>query len=190
MDIGLDLDGVVNDPIPLKREWARRLFGVDIPPEKCKREYAVGESLLTDDQYTELQECIFSSRKVGPIINPVPGAIEYIQMLSENGHNIRIITSKNQEEMDVLVPEMRKYGLDLHVTAVGHGDDKREACSGLIVYADDDLDKLESLIEIVPYRFMFRWPYNENVDVEPHVAKSVWSWPELYGEIARINLLC
>jgi hypothetical protein len=188
MDIGLDLDGVINDPVPLKREWAMRLFGVEILPEKCKREHVLGDGLLTDEQYTELQRRIFSSREVGPVINPVPGAIEYIQMLRENGHKIRVITSRNQEEMGILIPEMINHGLDLPVTAVGYKDDKKEACRGLGIYVDDDLEKLESVIEIVPYRFMFRWGYNEHMDVDTYVATSVWSWPELYREIIDIDL--
>ena len=51
MEIGLDFNGVVNDPMPLKVWWAKELFDVDIPQEMFKRVHVVGK-YLNDEQYT------------------------------------------------------------------------------------------------------------------------------------------
>ncbi|MEK7660150.1 MAG: hypothetical protein AAB343_03020 [Patescibacteria group bacterium] len=49
MKIGIDFDGVVADCGRLKTLGAKELYGVDIAPEKFKKEIVVGEGILTSE---------------------------------------------------------------------------------------------------------------------------------------------
>ena len=79
-----------------------------------------------------------------------------------------------------------KFGLSLPLVAVGGGASKAKACSGLNVYMDDDLDKLEPLVNIVPNRFLFSWGYNSHV-WEGNIAKRISSWQDFYKEIEKLK---
>ena len=59
MKIGLDFDGVISDCGDLKSKGAKILYGVDIPPEKFKKELVVGQGILTLEQYANLQKQIY-----------------------------------------------------------------------------------------------------------------------------------
>ena len=75
----------------------------------------------------------------------------------------------------------------MDIAGVNLGVTKAKACKGLDVYVDDDLDKLEPLVGIVPNRFLFSWGYNQHIDVPPSTAKRVDSWQQFYQEIRGLN---
>lgn len=187
MLIGLDFDGVVTDCGKLKNEGAKRLYGVDIPPGRFKKELVVGSGLLTAEQYRELQDHIYRDREIGLLMEPVDGALGYLSKLLEDKHHIKIVTSRGALESSLVEEWMNQRRIAIPVVYVGFGNDKAKACTGLDIYADDDLDKLENLVGIVPHRFLFSWEYNQHVEVNPSIAARVDGWSELYREISRID---
>lgn len=184
MRIGLDFDGVITDCGKLKSEGARRLYEVDIPPERFKTELVVGAGILTKEQYKYLQTQIYETSELGSQMEIVEGAFYYISKLLEENHDICIVTSRNNLAAKIAKEWLDENKLDLPLTAVA-GIPKTEACKGLEVYVDDDLDKLEPLVNIVPKRFLFSWGYNTHIDVDPKVAKRVSSWSDLYQKIIK-----
>ncbi|HLC39014.1 MAG TPA: hypothetical protein VJJ80_02755 [Patescibacteria group bacterium] len=56
----------------------------------------------------------------------------------------------------------------------------------MAIYIDDDIDKLAPLVGIVPYLFLFSWPYNLAED-ERNIAKRIFSWQEFYREIQQLR---
>jgi len=184
MRIGLDFDGVISDCCRLKSYGAKKLYGVEIPPKKFKRELIIGEGILTSEQYTNLQKQIYDTREIGLTMLPVNGALKYIPKLQQGGHDLSIITSRPDIEIPREWLHLKK--LDLPITSVPRGSTKAEACKGLEVYVDDDLDKLEPLIDVVPNRFLFSWGYNKHIELNPKIATRVKSWPDLYQKIKKI----
>ena len=79
------------------------------------------------------------------------------------------------------------HKLMLPITSTGFGNSKAEACKGLDVYVDDDLDKLEPLVGIVPHRFLFTWEYNTHTSFDPAIAVRVNSWEQFYTEIKKVR---
>lgn len=187
MRIGLDFDGVISDCGKLKSEGARKIYGVEIPPEKFKTEIVVGEKLLTSEQYKSLQKQIYGTRELGLLMQPVDGVKEYCKRLLMENHELKIITSRGQLESEIAKEWMEKIGLNLPLVAIGGGISKAEACKGIDVYIDDDLDKLEPLINVVPYRFLFSQGYNLHVEVNPIIATRINSWQHFYEEISKLN---
>jgi len=187
MKIGLDFDGVISDCSRLKSDGAEQLYGLKIPPEKFKKELVVDTGILTLEQYRYLQKQIYGNREIGLKMLPVSGVLEFVPRLRRDGHDLIIVTSRGELESKVAQEWMKLKGLDLPLVWVGGGVSKVEACRGLDVYIDDDLDKLEPLVGVVPHRYLFSWGYNRHIEVPQAIAKRVESWEHFYNEISRLK---
>jgi len=186
MRIGLDFDGVISDCGKLKSDCAKKLYGVDIPPAKFKKEIVVGEKYLTAEQYRELQKVIYGTREMGFLMKPVDGVLYFLPRLVADGHAVLVVTSRGEVELEIAKEWSTRQGLRLNFVGVGYGNSKANAANGLDFYIDDDLEKLESLVDVVPHRFLFSWGYNAHVDVGT-VAKRVASWEELHHTIQMLE---
>lgn len=186
MKIGIDFDGLLSDCGLLKSEAALELYGVEIHPHQFKRELVVGRGLLTHDQYRELQYKIYGTRPLGFSMKPVPGAFVYIRQLLRDGHDLLVVTSRSGEQLAIAEEWTNDLGLDLPFVGVGYGKSKAQAARGLDVFIDDDLDKLEPLVGVVPHRFLFSWGYNKHLS-EGAVASRVASWQEFYAKVAALG---
>ena len=182
MKIGLDFDGVISDCGKLKSDGAKKLYGVDIPPAKFKKEIVVGEKHLTANQYLELQKIIYGTREIGFLMEPVDDVLHYLPLLVAEGHIVLIVTSRGEVELEIAKEWSLSQGLQLDFVGVGYGNSKADAATGLNLYVDDDLDKLEPLVDVVPHRFLFSWGYNAHVDIGT-IAKRIASWEELYRTV-------
>ncbi len=181
MRIGLDFDGVIADASQLKSEGVKRLYGLDIPPGQCKKELVINAGLLTDEQYRQLQKAIYETREFGFLMNPVDGVLEYLPKLISQGHDIVVITSRGTNEIAIAIAQewCASYGLELNFIGVDYRDTKANAAAGLDVYIDDDFDKLEPLVGLVPNLFLMSWDYNKHIDAGA-LARRVSSWKQFY----------
>lgn len=186
MKIGLDFDGVISNCGKLKSDGAKKLYGVDIPPAKFKKEIVVGGKHLTMEQYRELQKIIYGTREIGFLMEPVDGVLYYLPKLIEDGHTVLVVTSRGEVELEIAKEWSVRQGLQLNCIGVGYGNSKANAANGLNLYVDDDLDKLEPLVSMVPHLFLFSWDYNVHVNIGT-VAKRVASWKELYRTIQALG---
>ncbi len=178
MKIGLDFDGVISNCGKLQRDAARKLFGVDIPEERFKKELVVGDGILTVEQYRDLQKRIYGTRELGMQMEPVAGMLDILPQLLREGHDIKIITSRDGAQLDIAKEWSVQQGLMLHFIGVGFGVSKAAAATDLHLFVDDDLDKLVPLVDVVPRRLLFSWGYNSHVN-EHGIADRVSSWHEL-----------
>ena len=186
MKIGLDFDGVVSDWGKLKSDGAKKLYGVEIPPTKFKKEIVVGEKYLTTEQYGELQKIIYRTREIGFLMEPVDGVLHFLPRLVADGHTVLVVTSRGEVELEIAKDWSTRQGLRLNFVGVGYGNSKASAANGLDFYVDDDLDKLEPLVGVVPHRYLFSWGYNAHVEVGD-VARRLASWEELYRTIQTLG---
>lgn len=186
MKIALDFDGVISNCGKLKSAGAKKLFGLDIPANKFKREIVVGEGLMTLTQYRQLQESIYATHKIGMMMEPVEGALHFLPKIISQGHTVRIVTSRDGQALKIAKEWSSKNGFELDFVGLGYGISKAGATDGFDVFIDDDLDKLETLVNTVPYRFLFSWSYNAHVEVG-HIARRINSWEEIYHTIQAIN---
>ena len=187
MRIGLDFDGVIADCGQLKSYGAKLLYGVEISPEKFKKELIVGTGILTLEQYLNLQKKIYGTREIGLTMLPVHGALELVPKLQQEGYDLIVVTSRGELESEIAREWMKSKSLDLHLVGVGGGVSKVDACKDLDVYIDDDLDKLQSLVDSVPHRYLFSWGYNQHIQVPQEVAKRIKSWQHFYYEVSNLN---
>ncbi len=181
LSIGLDFDGVIADCGKLKSEIALELYGVTISASDFKRELVVGNNILTDSQYTELQNKIYGTREYGFRIEPVTDAFTSIQKLKELGHKVQVITSRSEQNLSIAQEWLHNHNIDLPFTGVS-GSSKAQACTGLDIFIDDDFDKLEPLTPVVPQLFLLNWDYNKHIMAYAPIQR-VNSWKEFYAAI-------
>lgn len=177
MRIGLDFDGVISDCGELKRLAAQEMYGLDVPADRFKKELLIGDGVLTLAQYRDIQKAIYGTLEFGMRMVAVDGVVEGIGRLRDAGHELRVITSRSGDPLEVARTWCDAKGIDLPFTGVGYDRPKTAAAKGFDVFVDDDLDKLEPLIGEVPHLFLFSWGYNAHVDVGS-VADRVASWTE------------
>ncbi len=189
MRIGIDFDGVITDHGKIKALHAKRLFGIDVSPDLFKREIIVGERrLLTDEQYSTLQEVVFWHPEIGMTMEAVPGALEHIARIHADGHFQAIVTSRMERSRDIARDWFgMRMECNLDFYGVGPKASKlhvaRQLC--LDVMIEDDTDKLEPLIGTVPYLFLLEQPYNRGNLVDG--IKRVASWEEIYDRLQNIK---
>ncbi len=186
MKVGLDFDGVIADSQKLKSQIAKKIYKVDIPPDIFKKEIVVNDrKILSHEQYRKIQKLAFATREWGMLMEPLEGVSEYFtKLLAEN--KVKIITTRGKPESEIAAGWMVKNGLPVpEIIPVGYGVPKTEACKGLDVYVDDDFDKLQPLEGIVPYRLLFSWLYNEDVNEEGIMR--IRSWKELYDFVKKLK---
>jgi len=184
MRIGLDFDGVISDCGQLKSDGAKRLFGVNIPASKFKKEIVVGEGLLTLEQYRELQQQIYGVREFGLLMKPVNGVFHFLPRLIADGHTIIVVTSRGETETKIAEEWSVQHGFRLNFVSVGNKS-KSDAVSGCDVYIDDDMDKLEQIVGVVQHLFLFSWDYNAHIVVGT-IAKRIESWKKFFHVIQTL----
>src|SRR3989338_259968 len=115
MKIGLDFDGVISDCGTLKSEGAKLLYGVEIPSERFKLELVVDAGILTLEQYRNLQREIYDNRTIALTMVPVDGVLEFLPKLQQEGHDLKIVTSRGESESQIAREWLKMKGLDLHL---------------------------------------------------------------------------
>ena len=188
MEIGIDFDGVVIDCGDLKARAAEMLYRIKISPAIFRRKILVGRGVLSERQYREIQKLAYEGENIESIMKPVDGVFEYLSKLREEGNNIKIVTSRGEIGTEVAKRWMTGKGLNIPIIGVGYRNQKTQACQGLDIYVDDDLEKIMPLIDTVPNLFLFTWEYNRDVE-GPASVKRVENWRELYQEIKKIETM-
>lgn len=184
MKIGLDFDGVLSDCGKLKCEAAKRLYGLDIPPEQMKKELLIESGQMTYEQYRWMQSLVYGTREVGLTMDPVPGMLDFLPKLLRS-NDIKIITSRGEPQAAIAKEWCQKLNLDIEFVPVGYGISKKAAAEGLDVYIDDDLEKVVPMIGQVPNLFLFSWGYNEHTNHEK--VTRIKNWEEFFNKVTSLH---
>ena len=186
MKIGLDFDGVISNCAKLKSDCAKRLYGAHIPGSQFKKDFVIANGWLTEEQYQEITKAVYYTREVGTLMEPVGGALSCVSKLVKEGHTVLVITSREETNLEIAGEWIERHRLPVELVGVGLHNNKAHAATGLDVYVDDDLPKLEPLVGVVPNLFLFSWGYNQRFN-ETGIAVRVFTWKELYRRIDSLG---
>lgn len=192
LKIGLDFDGVIMDNVKTKALQIRQRYGVTLPFRAFNRSFTRKGAPrgLSRWQYLEAKrEIYWRPRSVEHMI-PIPGALECIRKLLNEGHKIVVISSRSEHSARMARRWLHeKHGLPLVVEHVGiHNDDKSEAARehALDVFVDNNLGKLRKLNGVVPHKILFTWYDNFDKD-EDDLAIRVIGWYDLYATLEHLS---
>ena len=107
MRIGVDIDGVVSDSYPAWLEELNRHFGKNIT---VLDNYEM--HLVFDVPREDMNEFFVGNvERLFLMANPVSGALEGIQTLLREGHEVIYVTARTPEEKDVTVRWLTMHGI-------------------------------------------------------------------------------
>jgi uncharacterized HAD superfamily protein len=184
MRIGLDFDGVIADTSSLKQEQAKLRYGVDIPTEIFKEKLVVGRGILTLEQYRSLMRSVCGTREIGLRMAPIGNSVDSLKSLQREGHDLLIITSREDSELEVARDWLAERGISIDFLSVGYGKDKVSAAEGLGAYIDDDLNKLLPLLNRVPRLFLLNRDYNATDEAPSGIAR-IDGWDEFLRHLSN-----
>jgi len=183
MKIGLDFDGVILNCDSLKSKVAKELYGLDIPASYFELKTLLEKNILTEEQYEEFKEEVYCNKKWKPLMQPVKDALRYIQKLLKEGHELKIITSRQGPALEIAKEWLQEQNIIIDIIGVGYKKSKANSCKGLDLYVDDDLEKLAPLVGIVPVLFLFTSESNRHLEVDTKSARRIESWDHFYQTI-------
>jgi uncharacterized HAD superfamily protein len=187
MNIGMDFDGVFADTTKLKHKMAKELFGVEgIPDHRFKEKYLVQDGLMSREQYRELMGQVCANPEVGLDMEPIGDVDEVILKLQSEGHRLVVITSRDPHEVDVAKQWCERRGFQLEYVSIGYGNDKTESVSQMDVYIDDDIHKLEPLVELSTKLYLFHQGHNADQEL-PRGVERVHSWKEFLEKVNELQ---
>lgn len=190
MRIGIDLDEIVADTMPAIVNFHNEKYGTDLKKNHF-HSYRFWEVWggTRDEAIKKIYE--FSETDHFVKINPVAGSLNAIKKLKENGHELFVITGrqneiikKTEEWIEKHFPEVfsgihfaNSYGF------TGQPLKKSAICSQLNIeiMIEDDIDHAKDLAEAGIRVFLFDQPWNQN-DLEKDVER-VFSWEEIIDKI-------
>lgn len=175
--IGLDFDGVIADTANIKYETAKIMYGVDIPLRKFKEPVVISEGILSHEQYRKLMNTVCGTMEVGMKMDEMDGAIDCLRRFFKGGHRMSVITSREDNEIDVARAWLKKRGIEIPFISSGYGGDKTKYTQGMDVYIDDDVNKLMPLVGQVEHLFLYTREYNIDVEIKDPIIR-VGSWQE------------
>jgi uncharacterized HAD superfamily protein len=186
--IGLDFDGVFSNCAKLKDDVAHDIYSRSYDELDGVERVTVRNAAYGDRDY------VFADRETDVAMEPMDDVFKYVAQLHEDGHDIQVITSRDGDMLEIAQDwysqqrEQTESDVpELAFTGVGYDSEKLDACRdhGVDVFVDDDLYKLEPVVEHVPHRYHFVGP--NAAESDPAVAEPVDTWEDLYQEIDGIS---
>ncbi|HWR00155.1 MAG TPA: hypothetical protein VN397_04915 [Candidatus Methylomirabilis sp.] len=192
MRIGLDFHGVVVDNADMKAQRAPYYGASTLTRSMFIKNTAVGRGAhqLSGRQYQALKVDIYWRPRIAHrVMVPVAGALRFMKRLIDEGHALVIISSSSRKHMKIAGRWCAKNGLKVELVGIGMTRiDKSEAARqyNLDVFVDNDLEKLRTLVGVVPKRYLFNGYGEKRVPVNG-IAIRVSSWDELYHSLRKLN---
>ena len=178
MRLGIDLDGVVADFVG---GWTARYaeeFGT--APRQAEHEWD-GLHKLTHFPDMDAFWDWMHTRGVFGTLDPIPGALEALAQLSGDGHEIVIISAKDDPAIPDTLRWIAQHGIptrEIHFTGVKHG----VACDA---YLDDSPIVLPNLVRHRPEALICRMVYPWNNPLLGTVDVTVW--PDFVAAVTQAD---
>ena len=185
MRIGLVFDGVIINSGALGSRIAKRLYGVEIPPEEFAPELIFTKGYLTEEQYREVQHVAHNTRRNLP---QVEGAIASIKKLIADGHEVFVVTRRKETEMAIALDWAMRHELSLPFISTFTNLEPERSGAWLLLdaFVTDNMNQFYWAENAVLNLILFSRKYNERQDEEA-VATRVHNWEELYEYINELS---
>lgn len=168
MRIGLDLDGVICDSIPIWRHVLIRELGL-----------VHGPGDLPDTHGTPACAAVMNRHEVECLITPppVPGAAAGLRALQAAGHELVVVTARTPRMAELTRAWLAYHGLPvpdrMHFLAGGSKGAVARA-EGLDLFVEDAPHNAQSITGAGVPVLLFAWPYNEGF--HHPLARRVAGW--------------
>lgn len=174
MNLGIDFDGVITDPVDLKREWIWEKLGKCIRPEETVKKKAT--DIIGKATYRQMIDDIYGGSWY--LRNKIrQSAINTMHLLRNNGHRLFIITSRFDNEAICAQDLIRLHDIPHDGFFNTQEKPKDQLCRQLRInsFVDDSQSKLDELRVLPEMSLLFFNVFNEKAR---DGILSVTSWKE------------
>ena len=175
----IDADDTIEN---LCEEWVKYLnekYGTSVLLTDIK-EWDIAKAFPTIPR-DEVYEPLFNE-DLWKRVTPLPGAVENIKKIMEDGHKVVIVTSSHPDNVSL----KWRYAIAKYLPFLNSND---------VIYASQkQLIKGDVMIDDAPHnlvggdyiKLLYDAPHNQNFDTEPHYITRVHNWEEVYFAINYI----
>lgn len=168
MNIGIDIDGTINENFPIITELAHTYFNRPVPIDRWQWDLAKVFEVSPEeiDQFWQTYEQVLYETP-----GPKTDAVKYINKLSES-HNITIITARGESFRQITENWLQSHGITYHRLIMTR--EKRQACALMnIDIMVEDAPEFIDMCEDIPV-LLFDYPYNKGINKENIIRVETW----------------
>lgn len=181
MRIGVDIDGVLADSLPLWVKELNNFFNKSVPVEEfhlydIRKTYDIKPGEI--ERFIELKGKYLMSEPP-----PVPGAPRYLRKIKQH-HEVYIITARDERYRRETSRWLKKHGLPYDELLLLGSHEKKEICleKNLHVMVEDTLEIGKKISSAGVPVLLMDAPYNQGA--LPVLVYRKRSWEEIYQAIA------
>ena len=178
--IGVDLDDVVCSYVPALLQFINTQHGTEYTVADVKQ-WNIHECIEREEQFVKAAMDHFMYSGGFSNLQPIPGAIETINRLKNNGHQIYFITSRSSKATHDTYEWMDAHGLGIE--NIFFDRDKAWVAKrlGLDMFVDDNLSNLDAISERGIETICFDHPWNRTFGRRAHMRYH--KWEDIYNHI-------
>lgn len=190
MRLGFDIDEVVTDITGSMLEFMYNEYKITRSISVFDK-YGIGECryVFEDGMNEEIGKQLWrlvQSNKFLSGLRPVCGAVDSINTLHSQGHEVHFITSRPDKNKDVTYEWFDKYKIHYDNIVVTNGVSKGDTVNNLEleIFVDDHGDYLDDILDVNKIKtklFLLDKPWN--VWYNNRKVKRVLNWNQILGEI-------
>jgi uncharacterized HAD superfamily protein len=181
MNLGFDIDGVISNFSKQLVEIIERKYNITLADADM---YSYEVDLVLGITKDEVGGIVFETLSSDSPLYPL--AKEILSKLSSEGHNIYLITARNE----ALIPSTSKW---LNKNCIPHNDvfyltrgKKSSATIPLDLVVEDNLEEALELTKKVKHVLLFNQPWNKTKNVKG-LVKRIYSWTDIYEEVKLLE---
>ena len=182
MNIGVDIDGVIANTLPLLVKELNNFFGEEFKSEEIYN-YDIGKVYNKNQKelasFIKTREDILATEP-----EPVPGAIEYVNKLKANSR-LFIISARTEKLQHQTEEWLLRYGFQWDELILLGSHEKAETCHKLKInyFIEDSLYNAQQISSIGVHVFLMDAPYNQGR--LPRLVCRCHTWQEVYNLISN-----
>jgi hypothetical protein len=181
MDLGFDIDGVISNFVRTFIRLVERKYDVILKEADI---YYHDLNLVLGISKKENQQLIRETLKEDLALNR--GAKETLEKLCSEGHDIFILTARPHDLVEVTKAWLKKKGIPYTELVQLNAGEKYCAKVNLDLIVEDSLEDALEWSQKVKNILVYDHPWNQSKNVKK-LIKRVYSWDDIYKEIARLN---
>ena len=182
MNLGFDIDGVIANFTNPLLETIKKNYGLTL---KATDIYCFDLDIVLGITRPEEEQLIVEVLKQNLPLNP--GARETLKLLSDEGHNIYLLTSRYGHLHDVTNSWLKEKGIpytQLHL--LNSGEKYLAKVQPLDLIVEDSLQEALGWATKVKTVLIYDQPWNKTLNVK-NLTKRVYNWDEIHTEVQELR---
>ena len=182
MNLGFDIDGVIANFTNPLLEIIKKNYGLTL---KATDIYCFDLCIVLGITKPEEEQLIFEVLKQNLPLNL--GAKETLRLLSGEGHNIYLLTSRYGHLFDVTNSWLKEKGIPYtQLYLLNSGEKYLAKVHPLDLIVEDSLQEALGWATKVKTVLIYDQPWNKTLNVK-NLTKRVYNWNEIYNEVQELR---